>query len=467
MVRVYSFLLVLGLAGCTAKTPDSRISAVKKMAPDSWSASKEARSGVDSDWVKRFNDKQLSGLVAEAIASHPDMRAAAERMRQAEQAAYLAGAGSRIKSSISLDGNRDKRVFVGFPFGGSQISNSYALNWKVNWEPDLWGRVRAGASASIAETQAVAMDNKAARSSLAARVCKAWFALGEANEQLVLATQAYNIRKKTEDAIRDRFEASLTGEGGSASQLRLAQTDVATALAVKAQRQGEVEAAKRQLELLVGRYPAAKLKGGYKLPRIPSRPPAGIPSGVLQRRPDILAAERRYASAGKRITEARRAVFPIFKLTSSTGRTTDQLSKILSSQYGVWSIGADVSQNILTGGLVKGEVKTRGSIERQRLAELQSTVLKAFGEVETALAADRWIKRRIDEMSKAYKLAKDAADAADVDYAEGNSDALTVLTAQNRRIEIASQIVTLRRLYLDNRVNLHLALGGEYQAKGK
>ena len=460
-------LTVVGLTGCSVQSPSSRLSDVKNMAPNSWSASKEAKGGVDSDWVRRFRDKQLSRLVAEAVASHPDMRAAAERVRQAEQTAFMAGADSRVKSTIDLNGNRRKTVFVGFPFGGSQTSNSYGINWNVNWEPDLWGRVRAGVAASIAETQAVDMERKAAESSLAAKVCKAWFALGEANEQLALASQAYSIRKKTVDAVRDRFEASLTGEGGSASQLRLAQTDVATALAVKAQRQGEVEAAKRQLELLVGRYPAAKVKGAHKLPSIPSRPPAGIPSGVLKRRPDILAAERRYASAGKRITEAKRAVFPTFKLTGTTGTTTDQLSKILSSQFGVWSIGTNITQNLLTGGLVKGELNARDSVERQRLAELQSTVLTAFGEVETALAADRWIKRRITEMSKAYKLAKEAADAADIDYSEGNSDALTVLTAQNRRIEIASQIVTLRRMYLDNRVNLHLALGGEFQSKGK
>ena len=116
---------------------------------------------------------------------------------------------------------------------------------------------------------------------------------------------------------------------------------------------------------------------------------------------------------------------------------------------------------------MKGEIKTRKSKEREALADLQSTVLKAFGEVEGALARDKWLTKRIEEMQKALDLANDAAKAAEEDFSEANTDALTVLTAQTRRIEIASSVVLLRRLQLDNRVNLHLALGGEFRSQGK
>lgn len=445
-----------------AEVPKSKIGKVGAMSPGRWSASKEAKSGVDRAWVKRFRDSKLERLVVEAITRNPDMRVAAENVRQAQQTAYLAGASSRVMLNAGVDANRRKTIFVGFPFGGSQTNNNFGLNLNVSWEPDLWGRVRAGVSASLADMQAVEMDGRAAEASLVANVCKAWFALCEANEQLVLAAEAHSLRLRTVEAVRDRFELALLEEGGGASELRLAETDVATSLAVQAQRQGEVEAAQRRLELLAGRYPAGKLKGRIKLPSVPKRPPAGLPSELLMRRPDILAAERRYAGTGMRIREAKRAVFPVFRLTGSTGTTTDALSEILSSSFGVWSIGSNISQNILTGGRVKGEISLRSSRDRQNLAKLQSTVLRAFGEVEEALAADKWLAKRISEMRKAQKLSDEAASAAEQDYALGNVTVLTVLTAQSRKIEIASQVALLRRLQLENRVNLHLALGGEY-----
>lgn len=459
---------LLGLAACNVtESPTSKMRAVKDMAPESWTASKEGRSGVDRAWVKRFQDSTLEKLVAEAVTRNPDMRVAAENVRQAQQAAYLAGASSRVMANAGVDANRRKIVFVGFPFGGSQTNNNFGLNLNVNWEPDLWGRVRAGVSASMADLQAVEMERQAAETSLAANVCKAWFALCEANEQLGLATEAHALRLKTVEAVRDRFELAANENGGGASDLRLAETDVAVSLALKAQRQGEVEAAQRRVELLAGRYPAGELKGRLKLPPIPSRPPAGLPSELLMRRPDIIAAERRYAGTGMRIKEAKRAIFPIFRLTGSTGTTTDSLSNILSSDFGVWSIGNNISQNILTGGQVKGEISLRRSRDRQNLAQLQSTVLKAFGEVESALAADRWLAKRISEMNKAQKLANDAASASEEDYVLGNVTLLTVLTAQNSKIDIASQVALLRRLQLENRVNLHLALGGEFITQKK
>lgn len=454
---------LLGFSACNlTQVPESKMGAVKDLAPGRWTATKEGRSGVDRAWVKRFNDSRLEKLVAEAVTRNPDMRVAAENVQQAQQTAYLAGASSRVMASAGLDANRRKIIFVGFPFGGSQTNNSFGLNLNVNWEPDLWGRVSAGVSASVADMQAVEMERKAAETSLAGNVCKAWFTLCEANEQLGLASEAHLLRLKTVDAVRDRFELALQQEGGGASELRLAETDVAMSLALKAQRQGEVEAAQRRVELLAGRYPAARLKGRLKLPPIPGSPPAGLPSGLLLRRPDIIAAERRYAGTGMRIKEAKRAIFPVFRLTGSTGTSTDSLSNILRSSFGVWSLGSNLSQNILTGGQVKGEISLRSSRDRQNLAQLQSTVMKAFGEVESALAADKWLARRITEMGKAQKLADDAATSSEADYALGNVTLLTVLTAQNRKIDIASQVALLRRLQLENRVNLHLALGGEF-----
>ncbi|MGB0992125.1 MAG: efflux transporter outer membrane subunit [Akkermansiaceae bacterium] len=460
-----TFFVLLG--GCSTQAPESSIDKVADMAPGRWTATSQARSGIDHQWVSRFGDSKLSSLVNEALASNHDMRIAAERVFRARQAAKVSDATSKPQVGFAANQNRRKNIFVGFPFGGSQISDTYGAEFKVDWEPDLWGRARAGKSASLAEWQAGGQDYRAARASLAAQICKAWFALAEANEQVALAKKALEIRKKTEQAVRDRFERALREEGGSASQLRLAQTDVASAKADLSGKQGDLETARRQLELLAGRYPAGKLKGRVALPRIPSRPPAGLPSELLMRRPDILAAERRYAASVKRIKEARLAIYPSFKLTGTAGTTTDSLRKILNSDFGVWSIGSNLAQPILTGGRVKAEVRVRESNQREALASLQKTTLKAFGEVEQALAAERWLARRESEIREALKLANDAAKAAEDDYRDGNGDVLTLFTAQSRSIQLDSQYSILRRVRLTNRVDLHLALGGGFRATSK
>lgn len=451
-------------AGCVAKPPASSLGKVMDKTPPSWSATRQARAGVDTQWVRRFGSSRLTALVNEALRQNHDMRIAAERVKRAGEAARVAGARTSPQAVFDVSGNKRKTQFVGLPFAGSNVATTYGVDLRVDWEPDIWGAARAGKSAALAEWQAGGQEYRAARASLAAQVTKAWFALAEANQQLALAREALAIRQKTETAVRERFERDLRGQGGSASQLRLAQTDVASAKAELSGRRGNLETARRQVELLAGRYPAGKVSGSARLPGVPPAPPAGLPSELLLRRPDILAAERRYSASVKRIREAKLSLFPSFKLTGSSGTTTDSLGNILNSNFGVWSVGSTVTYPLLTGGRIRSEIRIRKSNQREALATLHKTVLNAFGEVEQALANDRWLRRRENEMRGALSMARDAAKAAEDDYRDGNGDVLTLFSAQTRRIQLESQYVSLRRLRLANRVDLHLALGGGFRA---
>jgi len=464
-LTVFGALTVIGCRNIVP--PNSQISKVKDMAPGRWTATKEAKGGVDHAWVRRFGDSKLTRLVDQALAANYDLRGSAENVIQAQQSAVIAGVPARPTADFRYDGRRSETAFIGFPFGGSQISDNFGTSLDINWEPDVWGVIAAGQSAALAEIEVQSAQYRAARASLAAQICKAWFLLAESEMQVGLSNDALTIRKETEVAIKERFERSLGEEGGSASQLRLAQTDIATTKAELSQRKGQAEAARRQLELLTGKYPSAKIPGVSVLPRLPKKPPVGLPSELLLRRPDIIAAERNYAASMKRVEQTKLAVYPSFKLTGSAGTVSDSLSDLLDSNFGVWSLGKSVVQPILTGGRIKAEARSRRSVERQRLAQLQSTTLKAFGEVENALASDRWLAKRISELGEALKLAKEAATAADEDYRGGTGDILTVLSAKNQQITIASQLLTLRRLQLENRVDLHLALGGGFTVKGK
>ena len=467
LIKYLSLVALCGapvfFAGCAALPPESRMGEAGD-APHRWSSTKAGRAGIDDRWVNRFGGRDLRGLVAEAYAANHNLRAAASRVERASGVARGAGAAARPQVDAALSAARGKRNFIGFPgVGGSNISTTYGATLNLNWEVDLWGKIRAGEEAAVADLQAEGYTYRGARASLAGQVVRTWLLIAEANEQIALAKESKKVRGDTAELIRSRFELATGQEGATASQLRLAETDLATAEARLAENKGQRDQAIRQLEILLGRYPSGDLVGSADLPDVPPMPPAGLPSELLMRRPDILAAERRLAAAGRRVEEAQLAYFPSFPLTASAGTSTEQLSNIFDSSFGVWSIAGRAVQPILSGGRLKSAEEVQTANEKEALSNLQQTVLEGFGEVETALAADRYLAQREQATTEAFRLAQESSESSEEDFTLGTGDVLTLLSAQNRRIELASQRLTLRRLRLENRVNLHLALGGDYK----
>ncbi len=466
-MKLLTTALTVILVGCAAKSPKSRIGELGQDAPQRWAATKEGKAGIDTNWVSRIGGRQASSFVAEAFAANSNVRIAAERVNRAIATAKTAGAAMNPQITAGLDASRSKQVFVGFPFGSGGVPTSQFNNFgsaiSVSWEPDIWGFARAGRSSLVSLAQAEGQNYRAVRASLAAQVLRAWLAVTEANEQIALANESQKLRETTLGIVRDRFTSALSNEGGSASQFRLAESELETGKAVLAQRNGERAQAVRQLELLMGRYPKGAISNTEKLPGVPAMPPAGLPSELLLRRPDILEAERKFASTGKLLKQGKLAFYPSFSLTARTGRTTDSFQNLLKSDFGVWSLAGNLTQPIWAGGALWTEYSRLKSDERSALANLQGTVLRAFGEVEQALAAERYLVQREAALKKAHQSAIAAAEAANADYAGGTGDALTLITAQSNRVNLASQLVTLRRLRLDNRVTLHLALGGDYR----
>jgi multidrug efflux system outer membrane protein len=202
------------------------------------------------------------------------------------------------------------------------------------------------------------------------------------------------------------------------------------------------------------------------LPKLPSPPPAGLPSELLLRRPDLLEAERRLAAAGRRRDQSVKALYPSISLTGSLGTTTDQLEKILSSSNGVWSLGGSLTQPIFQGGRLRAGIEQADAAEREAIANLQRVTLDAFGEVEQALVAETYLRRQTQELQRTVEFAEDAALRSNEEFRNGTGGVLTYLSAQNRQIEAAAALVSVRRLLLDNRVNLHLALGGDVVLRG-
>ena len=217
------------LAGCAAVSPESRMGDVG--APGSWAATREARAGIDRNWVRKIGGAELRSLVDNAISNNPDMKAAAARVEKAGAEAKIAGAGRLPSLGLGADGLRNKQNFIGLPSGGAggpgiptNLSRKFGVDLNAAWEVDVWGRAKAGQEGAIADAEARRYEYEAARVSLAGQVTKAWLALGEANEQSVLAKEALVAVGVLADAVRERFERAIEDSGGTSSQVRLTES---------------------------------------------------------------------------------------------------------------------------------------------------------------------------------------------------------------------------------------------------
>jgi outer membrane protein, multidrug efflux system len=419
---------------------------------------------VQDRWWETFEDPGLTAAVEEALARNHDLKSAVARLDAAAAQARIAGADLYPSVGFGFDARRQKQNFVGLPIPGAEDqiltsrSTVFGLGLNSSWEMDLWGRVRSGRSAALADVQASQADLAGATNSLAAQTVRLWMAAAEAQRQLELAKATLSNYQATAEQVRSRYERGVR----SPLDLRLALTAQSAAEALVSERENQRQAVRRQFEILLGRYPAGLAAISNELPAPPPSIPAGLPSELLQRRPDLVAAERRLAAAGARQKQARAARFPRISLTASGGTSSSDLADLLSSQFSVWTLAGNLAQPIFEGGRLKAGEDLASAREREAMEGYASAVLRAFAEVETALAAEQLLARRENELIEAARQAEAALNLAEERYAGGLENFSTVLEAQRRVLENASSLIAVRRARIDNRLDLHLALGGGF-----
>ena len=461
------------LCGCVAKSPPKVKRALELELPSSYQSKLDV---IDSDtnWIKEISkDGKLEKLIEEVLLNNWDFKKAATNVQRAAANAKISASKKYPKFSGGLGGARTERSFLGFPFGGDQESSearprvskslfsSYGMSLDMNWEIDLWGRMRAGQEALIAEFEASSSELRGFKSSLAGQTAKIWFALLGAKEQEELAKRSLASFKKTQRMLRDAFDAG----NGAASQIRLAASDVEVAVALLEQRKAQVRAAARQLEILLGRYPGGIIEASGGLPRMPPPPPPGIPSDLLNRRTDIIAAERRLAAADRRIKEAKLALFPQISLTGSRGTTSEKLRDLTDSAFGVWNIGGQAGQQFFRAGEVLANVKLRQIMKTEAYIDYQSEVLEALREVETCLDNEVILRNRWNALVLAEDNLIEAYKRSVEEYRGGIGTSTNLLLTQRQMLSVSSQVLEMRRIRLENRINLHLTLGGNIKNK--
>jgi len=448
------------LAGCTAPPPATQPPLPDHAQPaGDWTAPFPGKTKAEPvAWLDQFDDPRLRATVNEAIANNPDLHAASARMRQAriraarDRAALLpeVTAGARAAQSGDRAGRWD-------------FDNDYALSLSTSWEPDVWGRLRDSTAASLAEAQAAEADYAAARLSLAANAARAYCNLIEAGQQVALGQRTVESYDSQMGIVDKGFDRGLLG----AADVRLIRSDVASAKSNLEARLRARDAAQRSLEALLGRYPSGSIGSPGRLPELRRQVPAGLPGTLLLRRPDMLAAERRIAAALRNENAARKALLPSFRITGAAGTGGFRLSDLLDERKLTAALVESLTQPLYRGGALRAGIRLSEAQRQELVSEYAATAIQAFREVETALAAESYLRQQIiaqqafvseSVASRDMRLAR-----FERGIAEGGAVAvLTVLETRRRVFDSESGLLRLENQLLQARIDLCLALGGGF-----
>lgn len=406
-------------------------------------------SQVEVDWLASFNDSTLLALVEEAQSNNKDLQATAANVQRARALAIQAGAALSPNVGLSTGGGGSG------DFDGNS-SGDLSVGLQISWELDVWGRLAAGERAVTENFKATQADYIYSQHSIAANTAKAYFAAIEVNRQAEVIQDTLDALGETSRIVNVKFQNGI----GSSQDVALSKSDLASARDQKIELEGSQRDASRSLELLLGRYPGAELEVKSSLPKPPKIPPVGLPSELLERRPDLIAAERRVASAFNAQAQAKAAKLPSIGLSSTIGGSSDSLSDLLSPQNLLWNAGANLLAPIADGGKRDADIEIATAEQEQALALYGSAALTAFGEVERGLDQGVLLSRREAQLQTALDEATQAFRIAQLLYKEGETELLDVLTIQKRVFSTESILVSVQRMRLEQNVNLNLALGG-------
>ena len=444
--------VVATFGGCALKSPPPREDVAAQSLPnfrvqESWAATAASAGSVSDRWLASFNDPQLDALVAEALAFNPDLRIAAARVEQA--AAYVTLSGATLYPQVNLRATGS---------AGADSSGVQGVGLFVNWELDLWGRIRAGQQASQDQYVSAELDTEYARQSIAALVAKGWFLATEARLQKSNAEDMVTAAERQLGFAQDRLRVGL----GDEYDVALARANLAAYRDGVTSLDLAFQQALRALEALAGRYPAAAVKVPAHLAPMPPAVPVGMPSELLERRPDVVAAERRVAAAFYRVEEAKAAKLPRISLTAGVNSISSEVFVLQARDNPVWSLGAGLVAPLFLGGQLQAQQDIRTAEQKQAIAEYGRVGARAFGEVENALSAEFNLASRETLLKQAVADNARGVELANVRYRVGSGDLRAV---QQQSLALSAARTALTRVQserLVQRVNLHLALGGSF-----
>lgn len=456
---------LVALAGCLAlgacavgpdyHRPVQDVGVAYANAPDGkWQRAQPADGALSAAWWRLFGDADLDDLMARMPRGNLDIAQAEAQYRQAQAALGTARAGLFPSAGLSSSVNRGGQGLAGV----DNPANSYSLSGSVSWEADLWGRVRRDIESARAGAQASAADLDAMRLSLRSTLAQAYFGVRASQLQDALLARTLDEYARALEMTRNRYAAGVASPADvAAASAQLDQTRVQR-IRLGWQREQQVHA----IAVLLGQVPADfRMPPGTGLPAVPAIP-VGIPSALLQHRPDVAAAERRVAQANAKIGVAQAAWFPDLTLSAQGGYRAGEFASWIMAPARFWTLGPALALTLFDGGARSAAVQSAQAAYDAQAASYRKTVLDALREVEDALVQSQ---AQVDEQAaqdQALAAARETLRQVTNQYQAGLVDYLNVVQAQTSALSAEQNSLSLRAQRLTAAVQLMAALGGGY-----
>jgi outer membrane protein, multidrug efflux system len=462
-----AMLLLAALQACSFapryKVPDSAPATSAYKEAGDWKAAQPLDGQNRGEWWAIFQDPQLDALEAKVADANQDLKAAFARLQQARAATRIARADlfPTLTAGSSAARARDSVNSPTFPKGARPVYNDFDVEADLSYEIDLWGRVRNAVSSAKANQQASAADLGALNLAIRAELATDHFSLRAADSQQVLldrTVEDYTASLRLTQNLYNGGGAALADVAQAQAQLETARTQAADIRLQRAQ-------SEHAIAVLLGENPSAYHADPNPLP-VESAPPSidpGLPSALLERRPDVAAAERRVAAANAQIGVARAAYFPVFSLSAAAGYNSTSTSNWLTAPSQLWSVGPAGVLTLFDAGRHRAQNAQARAAYDEQVADYRGTVLIAYQEVEDNLAALRQLQQESVSEAAAVTATGTALQQAQYRYKAGLVTYLEVATTEN--IALAAQLsnvaIQLRRMNAS--VLLVKALGGGWQ----
>lgn len=415
------------------------------------------------NWWEIYDDETLNRLESQAGVANQTLKAAYARLMQAKATTGISKATKLPSLDLSGFAQRSRVLLnqYGFDSGPSGILfNYYDISSNLNYEVDLFGRVKRTIEAAEADMESATADFQTLMLSLQADLASSYFALRSTDTEISLLERTLELRKEDLRIIQSRYEHGLV----AVLDVLRAQTELASAksdlIGLQKQR-GELE---NSIALLIGKFPS-----NFTLPpaplklTVPATPP-GLPSSLLERRPDVAAAERQMAATSARIGVAETAFFPAISLTGSAGFGSSQISDLFNWDNHHWSLGPAVSLPIFDGGRNSNNLRRAKAAYEEAIATYRQQVLVAFQEVEDGLKGLQILNRQSQALQEAVDAATQAWRATENRYKVGVVSYLEVIDAERTALQLERLLTRNRGQQMTTSVQLIKALGGSWKA---
>jgi NodT family efflux transporter outer membrane factor (OMF) lipoprotein len=459
-----SIVAALALAGCSfapkLELPDVPVAdAYKEPAP--WIQAAPADRLSRDGWWQPYGDEELNRLQAQLVRNSPDLQAALARYRQAQAFADQLRSGLFPSFGLRADGVRARQSETNPPTGRAspRYYNAYGAGVEATYEVDLWGRVRNDVTAGRLEANAAAADLESARLSLQAQLADSYIAIYGLDREAVLLADTVAAYDRAVALTKERHQAGIV----SGLDVARAQTQLETARSQMAQNQAQRATLEHAIAVLVGESPSsfslAPRSAPLRLPDIPG----DVPSNLLQRRPDIAAAQRRTAAANASVGVARAAYFPSITLNGVYGFESTRSSDWLTAPNAAWSVGPTILLELFDAGRRRARVAQARAVLDEAGANYRAVVLGAFQEVEDSLALLHHFGNAAESERAAVTSAQQSLDFAMNRYREGAVSYLEVVQSQTTALDAQRNALDLETRQLRASVALVRALGGGWE----